>query len=81
MELERTFKKTTILDLIEGDAANASPDGNLNRDKPLYEIIEIKLLSKPTKKVEVKIKFDSDQGSVVVKDSRFLTFEYDTSRS
>lgn len=75
-DLERTFKKSNILDLIEGDATNASPDGDLNRDSPLYKIIGIRLLTDPIKRIEIEIQFDSDQGNVSLKDSRFLTFEY-----
>lgn len=75
---DRTFKKSNIIDLIQGDAANASPDGNLNRDKPLYEITGIRLLTKPTKRVEVQIDFVSDQESLTVQDSRYLTYDFNS---
>jgi len=77
-DLERTFKKSNILDLIEGDVTNANPDGDLKRDKPLYKIVGIKLLTEGVKRIEIEIEFDSDQGSLIVKDSRFLTFNYNS---
>ena len=62
-DLERTFKKSNILDLLQGDATNANPDGDLNRDKPLYKIVSIRLLTEGVKRIEIEIQFDSVQGS------------------
>ena len=75
---DRTFKKSNTLDLIEGDATNANPDGNLNRDNPSYKVVGIRLLTEGVKRIEIEIQFDSDQGNLTVKDSRFLTFEYNS---
>ena len=75
---DRKFKKSTVFELLEGDITNANPDGDLNRDKPLYKIIGIRLLTEGVKRIEIEIQFDSDQGNLTVRDSRFLTFNYNS---
>jgi hypothetical protein len=75
-DLSRTFKKSTILNLLEGDSNNGNPDGDLNLDSPDYTIVGIRLLSNPIKKVIVELEFNADQGSLTIKHGRFLTFIY-----
>lgn len=81
-DLDRKFKKPSVgeggqlLNLIEGDITNGSPDGKLELDGPLFTPVAIRLLAKSPKRVEVEFEFDSEQGSRTQKSSRFLTFLY-----
>ena len=73
-DIDRRFKKPTLLDLIEGDSNNGSPDGNLKRDKPTYRLIGVRYPPEGVKRVTVELGFVSPQGSESFNDSRFLTY-------
>lgn len=86
-DLNRTFKKSTILNLLEGDLINGNPDGNLNLDSPDYKIVGIRLavdyeeeapfnIIPESKRVEIKLLFVAEQKSLVRPYSRVLKFYY-----
>jgi len=93
-DLDRNFKKKTVanggvlLNLIEGDVFNGSPDGPLLKlDGPVFKIIAIRVLADyedeppfniipASKRVEIELLYTAKQGSLVRPDSRFFTFYY-----
>lgn len=75
-DLNRKFEKPNLLELIEGDSNNGNPDGNLKRDKPVYQVVGVRYPPTGIKRVTVEVFFVSPQGNETVDDSRFFTFIY-----
>ncbi len=92
-DLNRKFKKPSIdeggqlLNLIEGDVVNGSPDGKLVLDGPAYKIVGIRMLADyeqeepfniilASRRVEIELLFTFMQGSLMKPRSRFLKFPY-----
>lgn len=76
-DFNRTFKKNTVLDLIQGDPLNGNPNGELKRDSPEFKVVAYWVNAR-TKKLNVEVNFIAPQGTEFTDDTRTFNIDLTT---